>query len=99
MITEPMIKQNQTEAENDLDLVYQQNEYPKITNEPFYRMGFALQELRIALLKMGQAYDQGWVDSLELHRQLEKLTHRQRLAIWVLDTAEQLANWIEGNNA
>ena len=64
-------------------------------SDPFYRMGFALGELQIALLKMGQAYDQGWVDSLDLHRQIGKQTNRRRLAIWVLDTAERLANWIE----
>ena len=62
--------------------------------ETFYDLG-------VAMGRFSQAMSENWLAFLQGAHSVEKFndqfTHRQRFAIWIMDTAERFADWILGD--
>lgn len=63
----------------------------KTAIEAFYRFGFTIAKLNQIMEENANAFRQG-VHSVGKFR--DKITRRQQLAIWILDTAERFAEWV-----
>lgn len=64
--------------------------------EPFFRMGYAIEQMGDAFANMGESFAQGREAYWRHRAALNGLTRRQRLALWVLDAAEWLSDKILG---
>ena len=67
----------------------------KSINEIFYDLGVALAKMSQSFGEMDLALWQG-IHSVCKFR--DKITRRQQLASWILDTAEQFADWVAGES-
>lgn len=65
----------------------------KTPTSEFYNLGVAMQKLSNA---MSQASLEFWQGAHSVCKFTDQLTYRQRFAVWILDTAERLANLIGG---
>ena len=69
-------------------------EKEKTTAEAFYDLGVAMGKLNLEMSKCWLAFVQG---THSVCKFTDQLSHRQRLAIWILDTAERFAEWVGGS--
>ena len=68
-------------------------EKEKTTAEAFHDLGVAIGKLNLAMSESWLAFLQG---THSVYKLTDQLSHRHRLAIWILDTAERLAEWVGG---
>ena len=70
---------------------------PKTFNETsykaFFEIGVAYQRMANAMGKTTLAF---WQGAHSVCKFRDKITRRQQLAIWILDTAERFAGWVTG---
>ena len=65
------------------------------TLEAFFKFGAAYQRMVNA---MGENANAFWQGAHSVCKFRDKITHRQQLAIWILDTAERFADWVAGGD-
>lgn len=63
--------------------------------EAFYKLGLAMGHLVNA---MGQTSLESLQSAHSICKFRDKITRRQQLAIWILDTAERFADWVAGED-
>jgi hypothetical protein len=65
------------------------------TTEAFYRIEFAYGKLVQAIGESTLAF---WQATHSICKFRDKITRRQQIAIWILDTAERFAEWAAGES-
>lgn len=63
--------------------------------EAFHKLGFAYGKL---IQAMGENANAFWQGAHSVCKFRDKITRRQQLAIWILDTAERFADWVAGES-